>query len=452
MAKIRAEAEARNENEAVVRERAKAKTEEAWEREAMALEIINKIHDPHIVKCIAAIRRGDNRYFMFPWADGDSLRDFWEAKSEQGPYLDQDILHQLLQQLRGLANALDRLHNFEDKPDKTSEPEEVSPESKVDTPAIQLNDETLEYTFGKTPSSIRHGDLKPENLLRFLDSKTKLGTLKIADMGLAKRHIVATQDRRSLTTTPYSTIRYEAPEAKTASKGLTRLYDIWSMGCITLESIIWFLYGYNELKKFYKDLKGGTEKETEYYETEGIEPNKTAKVHHVVQKWMEVIQKIDPECSQDSAINDLLKLVKAKLLIIKLPPNQPSTTEGPGKNLPRPPESEDGDPFEDVRATARIFRDLLRHVLDKVAKTPGYLVTGKPRGSMKPSEYIKATSGPFLSTARTPASSSNQHLGTSSNILDNTIRVSLSLALRRLYSGFPSNRPHLTESKAVSYP
>jgi serine/threonine protein kinase len=430
MAKIRVEAEKRNENVSDALEKAKAKTEEAWEREAMALESLNKINNSHIVKCIAAIRRGDNRYFMFPWADGDSLRDFWETKPEQGPKLDKDMLHQLLGQLRGLANALDKIHNFEDKPDKLSDPEEVSAETKADTPAFQLNDETLEYTFGKNPSSIRHGDLKPENLLRFTASNTELGLLKIADMGLAKRHVVATQDRGGLTTTPYSTIRYEAPEAKTAPRGLSRLYDIWSMGCITFESVIWVLYGYNELKKFYKDLKGGAEKETEYYETEGIEPNKTAKVHHVVRRWMEVIQRIDPECSQDSATRDLLKLVKMKLLVVKLPRNRPSTMEGPGQNLFRPPESEDDDPLENVRATARIFRNLVDDILDNAAKNPGYLVTGKPRRYMKkPSEHIEATSGSLLGTARTPASSSNQHLGTSSNTLDDTSRVSLSLSL-----------------------
>jgi serine/threonine protein kinase len=436
--KIKAEAEAKNKNEDDLLEQAKANTEGAWDREAMALESMNKINSPHIVKCIAAIRRGDNRYFMFPWADGDSLRDFWESKPEQGNKLDEGILHELLQQLRGLANALDMIHNFEDKPDNLSDPEDVPPESNMDTPALQLNDETLEYTFGKTPSSIRHGDLKPENLLRFLDGKPNLGTLKIADMGLAKRHVVATQDRTSLTSTRYGTIRYEAPEAKTAPSGRSRLYDIWSMGCITFESIVWVLYGYNELKKFYKDLRGGTEKETEYYELEGIEPDQTAKVHRVVQKWLEVIQKIDPECSKNSAINDLLKLVKTKLIVVKLPPNRPSTLDGPSINRFQPPEEDDDNPLQGVRATARIFRDGLDEILDKVnRKTPEYLVTGRPRKSPKPSKHIETTSGPFLSTTRTLASSTNQQLGTSSKALDNTTRVSLSLALRGRYSDFP---------------
>ncbi|KAF2265195.1 HET-domain-containing protein [Lojkania enalia] len=142
-------------------------------------------------------------------------------------------------------------------------------------------------------------------------------------MGLAKRHVVATQERPNLTTTRYGTILYEAPEAVTAVRGLSRLYDIWSMGCITLEFIIWILYGNDELNNFYDQMKGGNDQ-----------------FHRTVTDWMDHIQK-DPECSQDSAIRDLLYIVRTKLLVVPLPPRRQSTMGmGPSLAPPAPGESD----------------------------------------------------------------------------------------------------------------
>lgn len=438
-AKVKGKARTKNDKDKAGHEEAKARTEKAWDAEARALETINRINHPHIIKCIAAIRRGDSRYFMFPWADGDNLRDFWEETEEQEP--DQDILLQLLRQLRGLADALDRLHNFEDE---SSDPEGVVPDDlDIPAPDLQAEDETLEYTYGRSNSSIRHGDLKPENLLRFCNGQTGLGTLKIADMGLAKRHVVATQDRSSLTTTPYSTIRYEAPEARTAlpGQGRSRLYDIWSMGCITFEFIIWILYGNKTLKEFYNDLEGGLKKDVEYYQLRETVSGKKAEVHPVVRRWMDDIKKMDPECSQESAINDLLDLTKTKLLVVKLPPNRASAMEGTGRSLPSPPLASDTDE-QGVRATAKIFRNRLDTILNKAKNQPGYLLSGRARGNARPRANVATAFGSSLNPAaaerregRPPAPMNVQLIG-STRVIDETFRVSLPLALRGKCFGF----------------
>ncbi|KAK1977645.1 heterokaryon incompatibility protein-domain-containing protein [Colletotrichum cereale] len=77
-------------------------------------------------------------------------------------------------------------------------------------------------------------------------------------MGLAKRHVVATKDRSCLTSTRSATILYEAPETETAlgNKPRSRQFDIWSMGCIVTEWVIWVLYGNESLQMFYRELKG----------------------------------------------------------------------------------------------------------------------------------------------------------------------------------------------------
>lgn len=379
----------------------KAGTEREWEREARALDDINGLNHEHIIKCIAAVRMGNNRYFMFPWANGGSLRDFWEATPEQTP--NADIIRQAIMQFRGLADALYHLHNFEGE--AIAQDGEV-PTGKITDVKVQVEEAAVMDEASN--QSIRHGDLKPENILRFLsdqtsmdpsmDKRTHLGVLKLADMGLAKRHVVATQDRNCLTSTRYGTIRYEAPEAVIALKGQgrSRLYDIWSMGCITLELIIWILYGNKALDGFYKQLKGDSQ-ETQFFEIQ--EDGTGAKVHRVVRQWMDHIQKTDPECAQDSAIRDLLELVRTKLLIVDLSPHRPSLLKGkPGPDLVPPDEGEDKSNHratdkKNYRATAKSFLESLDAIQSKL-RDENYVLTGKERQNVR--LPVKASSS-FLS-------------------------------------------------------
>ncbi|KAF1850768.1 uncharacterized protein K460DRAFT_274684, partial [Cucurbitaria berberidis CBS 394.84] len=368
-------------------------TDRAWELEASALEAINKLDHPHIVKCIAAIRRGNSRYFMFPWADGDSLRDFWDETPRQAP--NANIIEQAIVQLRGIADALDRLHNFDGgRSDDDAIGRGIS--IRLETPVVQetqlhnetngerqvkLDNEVDDYKNAEKAESIRHGDLKPENILRFLDKQSDLGTLKIADMGLAKRHVVATQERGKATSTRYGTRRYEAPETVTAKNARSRLYDIWSMGCITFEFIIWILYGNVELKNLYTQIEGNAQQVCQYYEIVDTNELQGARIHPVVLRWLEHVEKNDPECSVDfnSAIKDLLRLVREQLLIVPLPPNRKSSTVG-GRGL-APPAL--GQTVTRYRATAAQFRDALDGILSK-AKVPGYIFTGNDRTNINP--------------------------------------------------------------------
>jgi serine/threonine protein kinase len=229
--------------------------------------------------------------------------------------------------------------------------------------------------------SIRHGDLKPENILRFTENDAGLGVLKIADMGLAKQHMLATCDRnakRQLTSTRYGTRPYEAPETVTAKYGRSRLYDIWSMGCITLEFIIWILYGNQSLTDFYNDIAGGSQKPYQYYEIPDPKDTAHAEVHRVVLKWMKHIETDDPECTQKSAIRDLLFLVRDKLLVVRLPATSISSRAGGRVLAP----SELGEPSR-FRATAEEYRDALDDIL-RETEDQTYLFTGKNRSDARP--------------------------------------------------------------------
>ncbi|KAL1799029.1 hypothetical protein ACET3X_003066 [Alternaria dauci] len=199
---------------------------EHWEKEVKALRTMNKLNQEHIVRFITAFRRrrehgGDEHYLMFEWADGGNLRNLW--KRMPSPTLTAPLVKDVIRQVMGLAKALDAAHNL-----------------------------------NATGASYRHGDLKPENILVF-NKGGLIGTLKIGDWGEAREHGQATEMRPSKTTAKYGTRRYEAPEVETgvtakwlgqSTKRRSRLYDIWAMGCITLELTIWLLYGADGLSRF----------------------------------------------------------------------------------------------------------------------------------------------------------------------------------------------------------
>ncbi|KAI0391176.1 hypothetical protein F5Y17DRAFT_461042 [Xylariaceae sp. FL0594] len=138
--------------------------------------------------------------FIFPCANGGSLEDFYKTIEKQEPT--EDLVRQIITQLRASADGLDHLHRFEP----------VAGNDLLDgemrEARIKLDRRPVSFGY----DSLRHGDLKPENLLRFLDndeistSATIVGTLKLADMGLAKRSHVGTKLRTSPTNTKRASV------------------------------------------------------------------------------------------------------------------------------------------------------------------------------------------------------------------------------------------------------
>jgi serine/threonine protein kinase len=97
----------------------------------------------------------------------------------------------------------------------------------------------------------RHGNLKPENILRFkgpgcdgLGGPT--GVLQICDFGLAdfnstQSALVPAGNIGGLTHA------YRTPEWD-VSNPISPLYDIWSLGCVLLEFVTWYILGAKGLR------------------------------------------------------------------------------------------------------------------------------------------------------------------------------------------------------------
>jgi serine/threonine protein kinase len=332
-----------------------------WEKEVGTYDTISKFSHPNIVQYIGKITRGPQRFLLFPWADGGNLWDFWKRNSKVK--MTGDWVRSIVRQLRGIADAIKKMH------------------------AIGDNE----------PNHHRHGDLKPENILHFPDSdETRLGTFKITDMGSTKFHALATGLRDRSSDKAFATIMYQPPESVTNSLApSSRLYDIWSMGCVTLEFIVWILYGYEELKRFSTNIKGGMlSSSSSFFVTEQLQHGiHVARVHPVVQGCLNHMSK-DPECSGSTALGDLLDIVRKRLLVIDLPPptegsdskSAPQSTKVP--NLTVINTEDDTERYQtsgNKRANAGEFVDALDKILR--CENENYWFTGKSRENINPPIY-----------------------------------------------------------------
>ncbi|KAJ4258533.1 hypothetical protein NW757_003101 [Fusarium falciforme] len=303
----------------------------AWASEVKALDQINQLQLKHLIRRTGAFKKGEDYYIMFEWADGGNLRDLWQRTDVDCAELNGDRIMKVLEQLLGLAEALSKLHNKANhNKNPTGTPERLaraetllaSPADNVPKIQIQADNESNGDTRKTGEEHWRHGDLKPDNILLFKDAASPwLGTLKIADLGLAKQHEFATSQRVDPTRQVYSTSQYEAPEVVTKPLDpRSRLYDIWSMGCIILEFVIWLLYGHAGLRNFYNEKpKALASRDTLYFTLK--HQGRLAEVSDIVKRWMEHMLQFDPECSGESpsVLRDLIRLVKDHLLVVDLP-------------------------------------------------------------------------------------------------------------------------------------
>jgi hypothetical protein len=167
----------------------------------------------HLARIYSAFRwqRTECTYLIAERAN-DNLNAFME-KSPREPWPDHIDGTWLLSQLRGLASALDAVHT------------------------------------GVPGKSIVHHDIRPTNILVFTDDETGISTLKITNWSHAttKLHDSSTEpvSHNSPTTSGSS---YHAPEYYTDEPSAA--HDIWSLGCIFLELLIWHTKGWEYLEEW----------------------------------------------------------------------------------------------------------------------------------------------------------------------------------------------------------
>jgi serine/threonine protein kinase len=277
----------------------------AWKMEAKNLSELSERNHPHLIHRVATVTHGERFLILSDWANGGDLNKFWEQ--EPKPAVSSALVLEVVKQLRGLSSAIELIHHGYYAGDLSRN-------------AIRA-DQQVDRRIGAAAEDFekwRLGDLKPDKILRFLDSGELVGTLKISDLGLTKRHIRSTNLPTKTTMYPPGTPAYEPPEATTMLlPPRSRFYDIWSFGCIMLEFVIWLLYGHEGLQDFWTIP---IERDETRFWTKlppGVEPG--AVVNRSVTQIMDQILATNAACQPPSAIRDLLLLIRDRVLVPALP-------------------------------------------------------------------------------------------------------------------------------------
>jgi serine/threonine protein kinase len=195
---------------------------------------------PHLVSLLTTYKKGGNYHLLFHWAESDLLA-FW-AHVPPGDPLKVDNLSWMIGQCRGIANGVLRIHEYQysQKKDNVSN---AGPQSHTGPRPDQV--------FG------RHTDIKPENFLlyRKRGDPDDRGTIKLTDFGLCEFHGAVTRSRINKSRIVAITPTYRPPECDMDHGLISRSFDIWSLGCVYLEFITWYLGGWKFLSKFANSRK-----------------------------------------------------------------------------------------------------------------------------------------------------------------------------------------------------
>ena len=205
----------------------------SFENEIKQLNNFSGRLSPHLVTLLAAFEHKGGCYLLFPYASANLDRHWENASLDVN---DHASVLWLASQLSGLMGAVDIIHN-------------------------------PEHLVGK---SGRHGDIKPENVLCYKsDSDKGRGTLVLTDMGFTAVHRDVSRSNIPNEEIP-NTPLYRPPECEAEGAKISRAFDVWTLGCLYLDLIIWLLWGYKGINEFSQsrmstDLTGC--KANIYYET-----------------------------------------------------------------------------------------------------------------------------------------------------------------------------------------
>ena len=162
---------------------------------------------------------GQDYHLLFPWADGDLLA-YWRRHIAKSRKTHRDIMW-ISAQVRGIVEAIHFIHN----------------------PSPTMLNVDGEVMYG------RHGDIKPENVLWFVRGGEEI--LVISDLGLSDVHRETSRSNIPGFQIP-ATPNYRPPECDMAGrKGhISRSFDIWTLGCLFLEYVVWYLDGWDGRERF----------------------------------------------------------------------------------------------------------------------------------------------------------------------------------------------------------
>ncbi|OAL49520.1 hypothetical protein IQ07DRAFT_58038 [Pyrenochaeta sp. DS3sAY3a] len=260
-----------------------------WATEKQILERLTKSNNPHIIELVASRCTSEDYRLLLPLAQC-TMDDLMESD----PLPSQKLSLWMARQFHGLAGALESMHNM---------------------------------TSG---DCVRHGDLKPSNILWFsddtpgswggLERDPTAGSLVIADFGLARFHKLGSRKRRlereqSFNVDPQNghnslvDRRYAAPEIEISSATYSdpRAYDIWSFGCVMLEFLVWYLHGVEGRRRLRRSLRSiGPSHSASFWHIDMATQSLAFSLQNQVSERLQMLQESKQENSELQGTIDLI--------------------------------------------------------------------------------------------------------------------------------------------------
>ncbi|RYC61452.1 hypothetical protein CHU98_g4761 [Xylaria longipes] len=173
-----------------------------------------------IVPVLAAFKHRQEFHFIFPYADDGNLEEFWKTYSSIEPttwYSPQWLLGECL----GIAESLAAIHQ----------------------PTVTTEHGTQHIWVPRL-----HADIKPRNILCFGTIKEghRSFTLKLADFGVSRE----VNGNSTLEVGHVTHTRTYRPPEYDLEEIVNLNYDVWCLGCVYLEFLIWAVLGWSEVDNF----------------------------------------------------------------------------------------------------------------------------------------------------------------------------------------------------------
>ncbi|KAI1409497.1 kinase-like protein [Hypoxylon sp. FL1857] len=260
----------------------------------------------HLIQLLATFEvpnpsvQGSTFYLLFDWAEGN-LKDFWKAN----PHLVGERSHSIWisQQFHEICQAVQCVHNEREETLRSTDTSRLArgPPGRV----FDVND-----LYG------RHGDIKPDNFLWFHPVHLSSDLLALSDFGLGRLHTQVSrsnQDPRKLA----FTATYIAPEFDLPDGMISRTSDIFSLGCVFLEHVTWYLKGLDSVENAFpiqrsdKDIYGFDADKFFVIRPDGPGGHQRPYLKPKVREWIDGLQKHE-NCTW--YIFQLLEIIRDKML------------------------------------------------------------------------------------------------------------------------------------------
>ncbi|KAI1136872.1 kinase-like protein [Hypoxylon sp. FL0543] len=278
-----------------------ATVEDDFKKEIGMLKKFNGDVHPHIVTVLMSYKHNGHYYLLFPWAECDLGRYF---ERNPNPPRSLQTVQWVSEQCLRIMEAVHLIH-FPPGLDRLQPPDRL---------------------FG------RHGDIKAENILVFKSQSGKMN-LVLSDFGLGSVHHDMSKSNipnEAVSRTPC----FRPPECDMKGGRISRAFDVWTLGCLFLDLLIWLLGG-EELR-----LKFEEERFTPYINgyntliyfdivtTEDGQPAYIVKQE--VKRWFAQLHRHD-HCTQ--FMHEFLDLIEQKMLIVETNVRKRARTEELLQNL-----------------------------------------------------------------------------------------------------------------------